>query len=167
MLERVRFARKWPTTFSGSRVVVGQERTPLPLSLISACNVVPSVSGRWAPGVAPRSLPVLPARTLHPSLKARGGPVPLRPTCEKKLNHVGLSPSYAAGRHVFFQMTNELVVVVRVFLVAIGHLQSLSGLLKNDNELDVYISNRLEFPTNNPKTAVGRKKRFFLMKIRR
>jgi hypothetical protein len=125
---------------------------------------------RFAPkviNVRAAKIACLAARTLHPSLKVGGGPVSLRPACEKKLNHVGLNLSYATGRHAFFQTSAELVVVVRVFLVSIGHLQSLSGLLKNDNKPDVYISNRLKFSTNNPKTAVGRKKRCFLKEIRR
>lgn len=103
------------------------------------------------------------ARTLHPSLKIGGGPVPRRPACEKKLNDVGLGLSYSTGRYALFQMTAGLAV--RVFLV--GHLRSLSGLLKDDYELHVFIANGLKFPVYDPKAAVGRKKRFLLMKIRR
>ena len=79
---------------------------------------------------------------MHPSLKVGGGPVPRRLAGEKKLNNIGLGLSYSAGRYAFFQMTAELIVVVRMFLVSIGHLRSLGGLLKNDYEPDVSIPNR-------------------------
>ena len=103
------------------------------------------------------------ARTLHASLKVGGRPVGRRPACEKQLDDVGLGLSYPTGRHALFQMTAGLVV--REFLV--GHLRSLSGLLKNDYELHVFIANRLKFFIYDPKAAVGRKERFLLMKIRR
>jgi hypothetical protein len=64
-------------------------------------------------------------------------------------------------------MTAGSLVVVRLFLVSIGHLRSLSGLLKSDYNPDSFTANRLEFLINDPKSAIGRKQGFLLVKIRR
>ena len=117
--------------------------------------------------LAPRILPNSTARTLHPSLEIGGGPVSRRPACEKELYNIGLSLSYSAGRYAFFQPTAGFAFVVRMFVVLVGHLRSLSGLLKNDYQLDVPIPNRLKFLINDPKTTISRKERFFLVKIGR
>jgi hypothetical protein len=121
-----------------------------------------------ASGISTRAAKMarLAARTLHPSLKIGSGPVPGRPACEEKLNNVSLSPSYSTGRYALFQLAAGFAIAV-VFFVSIGHLRSLSDLLKNDYKLDVFIPNRLKFPINDPKTAIGGKQRFLLMKIRR
>lgn len=106
------------------------------------------------------------AGTLHPSLKVRGGPIFRQPSGEEELDNVGLSPSDPTGRYACFQIAAG-VGVVRVFLVSISHLWSLRGLLENDYELDVFTPDRLKFLIYDPKTAVGRKQRFLLMKIGR
>jgi hypothetical protein len=64
-------------------------------------------------------------------------------------------------------MTAGSLVVVRLFVVFIGHLRSLGGFLKNDYNPDSFIATRLEFLINDTKSAVGRKQRFLLVKIRR
>jgi hypothetical protein len=107
------------------------------------------------------------ARTLHPPLKVGGGPVPGGLGCEKQLDDICLRQRYSPRRYALFQMTAGSLVVVRLFVVFIGHLRSLSGLLKNDYNPELFIANRLEFLINDPKSAVGRKQRFLLVKIRR
>jgi hypothetical protein len=81
------------------------------------------------------------AGTLHPSLKVRGRPILGQPASEEKLDDVGLGLSDSTGRYACFQTAARLGV--RLFLVSIGHLRSLYGLLKNDYELFVFSSNSL------------------------
>src|SRR2546429_9099879 len=100
----------------------------------------------------------LAARTLHPPLKVGGGPVFLLWTGKKEPDNFGFGLRNPTGRNAFLQVTIGLVAVVQGF--AVGHLRSLCGLLKNDNEPDAFISSELKFLVDNSKTAAGRKQGF-------
>jgi hypothetical protein len=73
---------------------------------------------------------------MHSSLKSRGGPIPGWLGCEKKSDDVRLGLSDPAGSDALFQAVTG--VVVRLVLLSVDHLGSLGGLLKNDDELDVF-----------------------------